>query len=83
MKFTDVRKIATALKYRVNVHDVIAGKHTEIMVDYFVNPMAFEDTLEKLVEIERGDNEVTGIGIDPMGMLTINVKVYKEVNADA
>lgn len=83
MKFAEVRNITTALKYRVNVHDVIADKHTEIMVDYFVNPMAFEDTLEKLIEIERSDNEVTGIGIDPMGMLTINVKVYKEVIADA
>lgn len=83
MKFAEVRKITTALKYRVNVHDVIGGRRTEIMVDYFVHPMAFEDTLEKLIEIERSDNEVTGIGVDPMGMLTISVKVYKEVIVDA
>jgi hypothetical protein len=83
MKFAEVRAITTALKYRVNVHDVIADKRTEIMVDYFVHPMAFEDTLDKLIEIERADNEVTGIGIDPMGMLTISVRVYKEVIADA
>lgn len=82
MKFADVRAIVTALKYRVNVHYVIADRHEEIMVDYFLHPSAFEDILYKLIDVERADNEVTHITTDNAGMLTVGVKVYENVNND-